>query len=104
MADDALKYSAILQYLRRYYYLGDDTWNVVALKTLATEAFAAATDEVSITNTSSELGSAGGIFKFDKAILLAAIETLLAEVDPDNTPLAPPSGYIPDFSQRPVTT
>lgn len=104
MADDALKHSAVLQYLRRYYYQGNDTWNLVALKALATEAFASATDEVAITNTASELGSAGGIFKFDKAILLSAIETLLLEVDPDNTPLPPSAGYIPDFSQRPVST
>jgi len=104
MADDALKHSAVLQYLRRYYYVSGDTWNVAALKTLANEVFASATEEVAITSTASELGSAGGILKFDKAILLSAIETLLLEVDPDNTPLPPSAGYIPDFSQRPVST
>lgn len=105
MADDALKLSACLQYLRRFYYQpSTEDWNVTALKALATTAFASATKEIAITGTQSELGSASGIIKFDQTILLAALEILLAEVDPDNTPQPPPAGYVPDFSYRPVST
>ena len=103
--NQALQHSAVLQYLRRTYFVSGTTWNVAALKALADTAFATATNEVAITGTSSETGgAASAVVKFDKALLLAAIEELLLEVDPDNTPAAPPSGFTPDFSYRPVQT
>lgn len=100
--DDSAKLAAITQYLRRTYYVGNGQWNVAALQALATAAFASATEEVVITATGGDLGTAQGQFKFDKALTLLAVETLLAEVDPDNTPAPPPTTTVPDHSARHV--
>lgn len=103
--NQALQHSAVLQYLRRKYFVSGTTWDVASLKALADTAFSTSTEEVVITSTSSEAaGAASGAVRFDKAILLAAIEELLLEVDPDNTPAPPAAGYVPDFSYRPVQT
>lgn len=100
--DDAAKLAACTQYLRRTYYLrATATWNIPALRQLSTTAFSEASNAVTITSTGSEAGgSAQGQVTFDKWLLISAVESLLLEVDPDNTPDAPPSGSIPDHSQR----
>lgn len=81
---DADKVEYCYSYLYRKYR--DD---LPGLKALADEVFASATDEVAITSTSYEGGSASGTIKFDKAILGLAIERVLAELDPDGTPAKP---------------
>ncbi len=101
----AFKLNVCLQFLRRTYFRpATQDWDVASLKSLATDAYQAATQEVTITGTSSELGSFNGQITFEKMILLGALEQLLLEVDPDNTPAPPPAGYLPDFSSRRVMT
>lgn len=104
--NEGLALTTCTQYLRRKYYIASSaSWDVAALRALADTAFATGTKEVVIIGTSSEAGGAASAqVKFDKLILLAALETLLLEVDSDNTPEPPPSGYVPDFSQRPIQT
>lgn len=67
----------VKSYLRRK-YVND----VAALRTYADQVFQTATDEVVLTTTSFEGGSAGGQVKFNKMMVLGAIEELLAEIDP----------------------
>lgn len=101
----AFKLNVCLQFLRRTYYRpATQGWDVEKLKSLAADTYVAATETVTITGTSSELGSFTGQITFEKIILLGALEQLLIEVDPDNTPAPPPSGYTPDFSCRPIST
>lgn len=102
MLSDAFKLNACLQYLRRTYYLGNSVWNVAALRELATAAFNEASQQVTITQTNSELGGGSGVVTFEKWILIGAIETLLREVDPANTPAPPPTGSVPDHSAHAV--
>lgn len=98
MSDD-LKLSACLQYLRRTYYLpATQLWNVPALRAIATKAYEEASEQVTIISSGSELGSTTGQITFDKWLLIAAVEQLLLEVDPTNTPAPPPRGYLPDYS------
>ena len=98
MSDD-LKLSACLQYLRRTYYLpATQLWDLPKLKAIATAAYAEASEQVTIVATASDLGSTTGQVTFDKWLLIAAVEQLLLEVDPDNTPAPPSRGYIPDYS------
>lgn len=78
-----------LAYLRRKYLVAD----LAALKTLADEVFATATDEVTINSVSYEGGSAGGQIKFDKIILGQALEQRIAELDPEYVaPVLTPMG------------
>jgi hypothetical protein len=96
----------VLAYLRRKYWTAlTETWNVAALQTLADTAYAAGTKTVTITGTSTEAGGSGsGEVTFDKLTLLAALEELLAEADPDNAPPVRARGFTPDFSLRNSST
>lgn len=94
MNDDA-KLVYVKQYLRRKY-----TADVPGLKALATEVFEIATDEVVITSQGFEGGSASGTLRFDKALLGLAIEELIAELDPTNTPKGLDGSAHLDFSNR----
>lgn len=100
--DDAAKFYACLQYLRRTNYTAG-VWNVAAIQAIATAAYAEATTQVTLISTSSDLGTVTGQVTFDKAILLAAVENLLAEVDP-NAPPPAPTTWVPDHSGRYVQT
>lgn len=63
-----------------------------ALRQLAADTYASASDEVAISNVSYEGGSAGGTIKFEKVLVGIALEELLAELDPDYVeppPVAP---------------
>jgi hypothetical protein len=104
--DDAAKLATCIQYLRRTYYLrASSSWNLTALRAIATAAFAEASEQVTIIGTGSEAGgTASGQVTFDKWILIAAVNAVLEEADPDGLPAAPPSGSIPDFSCRPTET
>jgi hypothetical protein len=84
-------YRAVSGYLRRKYWLASTaTWNLTALRVLADTTFAAATRTVTITTTSSEAGgSASGTITFDRMILLAALEDILAVADAANSPPGP---------------
>jgi hypothetical protein len=59
---------------------------VVDLRAKADEVFNAATDTITLTSTSFEGGSQAGQITFEKAELGMAIESLLAEMDPDYVP------------------
>jgi hypothetical protein len=63
-------------YLRR-------TKSVDALKALADELYASATDTITLTSGAFEGGSHSGQITFEKVLLGIAIEELLAELDPD---------------------
>ena len=95
-------YATIYAYLRRTYYdSGTGTWRASDLKALADTVFASATREVAITTQNFEGGGASGVLKFDKAILLQAIEALLqAECADTLPPEAPPSAQT-NFSNAP---
>jgi len=99
-ADD---YAAIYAYLRRTYYLPNTgTWDATTLTTLAATTFASASKEVVITATGGELGTAQGQMKFNKMVLLQAIEALLQAECSDSLPPDEPSGTITNFSNRRV--
>lgn len=86
-------------YICRRYLRGEYKNRLDDLKQLNRDTFASATEEVQLTSTLFEGGSAGGVVKFDKMILLSAIGDLLAEwdtaADPEPTP---PAGIVQQFS------
>lgn len=98
-------YDAVYAYLRRKYYISaTGLWDSAALITLAETTFNAATKEVTITGTSSDAGgSAQGQMKFNKMVLLQAIEALLRAECADALPPEDPSGVIVNFGSRPVS-
>lgn len=100
-ADD---YAAIYAYLRRTYYVAaSGTWNAVALKQLSTTAYTAGTKEIAITATNSEAGGgASGEMKFNKIVLLQAIEALLQAECSATLPPEDPAGVIVNFGNRPA--
>jgi hypothetical protein len=100
----AADFETIYAYLRRTYYRsGTDDWDVAALQTLATTTYASATKEVVINSTSSEAGgAAAGELKFNKMILLQAIEALLQNECASSLPPAEPVSSITNFGCRPV--
>lgn len=85
VVDAASQREAVIQYLRRKYGDGSAP-NIALLKTMADTAFASATQTVEIITTAGPLGTTGAALKFDKTVLLLAIEELLREMDPTNTP------------------
>lgn len=89
-AQPADQFSAVYNYLRRRHYNATtETWDVAGLQKIADDAFAAGTRTVTITSSSSDAGgAASGEMSFDKLTLLNAVNALLAEADPDNTPPA----------------
>lgn len=66
--------------------------NVEGLKKLFDEVFAGATRFVEITGTSFEGGSAQGVQVFERLEYLAAVQSVLGEKDPTNTPTPPAGG------------
>ena len=96
---DAAKISTLKQYLRRT-NVGDD--GLAKLKALADTLFGSATNEVTITGNSFEGGTASGVVTFPKMAYLQAVEELILELDPTNTPTAPDQSAIVDFSYRRV--
>lgn len=73
---EAEKIAYAVRYLRRKYSLAD-------LKTLADTVWATATDTVTLTANNYEGGGASGQVTFEKALLGAAIEQLISELDTD---------------------
>jgi hypothetical protein len=67
----------IKSYLRRKF-----SADIPGLKAYADEVFGSATDEITVTTTSFEGGSVGGIPTFNKMTLLGAIEEVIEELDP----------------------
>jgi hypothetical protein len=100
-ADD---YATIYAYLRRTYYrAGTDDWDAAELTALATTAYTSATKEVVITGTNSEAGGAAQAeMKFNKMVLLQAIEALLQAECSTSLPPEDPHGTIVNFGHRPV--
>lgn len=85
VVDAATQQLAVTKYLRRKY--GDGSVDsIAALKTMADIAFASATQTVEINMSAGALGTTGGALKFDKTVLVLAIEELLRETDTANTP------------------
>lgn len=72
--------------------------NLNGLKKLFEEVFAGATRFVEITGTSFEGSSAQGVHIFERLEYLRAVQDILGEMDPDNTPKAPPAGAFADLS------
>lgn len=97
MPSDADKINTIKQYMRR-------KWSVTKLQTEADALFLMATEEVTITSQGFEGGTASGQISFPKILTLQAIEELLLELDPDNTPKPAGGSVHPDFSTRTVST
>lgn len=73
---DAEKLDYVKRYLRR-------TKTLAELKTLADTVFETATDTVTLTSNNYEGGGASGQVTFEKALIGAAIEDLIAEQDTD---------------------
>lgn len=90
--DDAAKLETVKQYLRRKY-----ASDVPGLKTLADRIAESAVRAVTITGQTFEGGSAQGQITFEKLAYLNAVEQLILELDPDNTPTAPPAVTFADF-------
>lgn len=100
--DDAAKLATITQYFRELYCVAG-VWNLADMRAQRLAAFSAATDEVVIVGSSSELGAMSGQVKFDKMLVVAAINALMREADPTNVPAPPPSGASLDYSGRCIT-
>lgn len=93
MPTDAEKKDTCRRFLRREY-----AGKLADLKNLARSVFADASEEVALTTASFEGGSGGGQIKFDKMTLLAAIEDVIAELDPSYvSPLPQFSGSVIRF-------
>lgn len=99
MPSDADKLSTVKQYMRRKY-----SGNVAKLKRDADDLFDLATEEVTITSSGFEGGNTSGQVSFPKILLLQAIEELILELDPTNTPKAVTGPVHPDFSNRQIST
>ena len=97
--DDAAKLETVKQYLRRKY-----ATNVEGLKTLADRIAESAVKSVTITGQTFEGGSAQGQITFEKLAYLSAVEQLILELDPDNTPTAPAAVSYADFSSSQTET
>jgi hypothetical protein len=90
--DDSTRIEIAKQYLRRKY-----ASDVPGLKTLANRIAESAFAAVTITGQTFEGGSAQGTVTFEKMAYLSAVEQVLAELDPDNTPTAPAAVRFADF-------
>ncbi|MDQ8206209.1 hypothetical protein QEH52_01715 [Coraliomargarita sp. SDUM461003] len=97
MPSDFDRLATVKQYLRRKF-------DAAQLRAKADDIFDLATEEVTITSQGFEGGTSAGQISFPKILLLQAIEELIAEKDPDNTPSAPGGSIHPDFSQRSIST
>lgn len=90
----AAKIATVQAYLRRKY-----ADNVDGLKALADQVATEATSAVTITGSSYEGASDTGVLTFEPIAYLAALEGLIAEMDPDS-PQPAPSSVESDFSYR----
>lgn len=97
--DDNARIEIAKQYLRRKYQN-----NLAGLKALASQVAETAFDAVTITGDGFEGGTAQGQITFEPIAYLGAIEGLIIEMDPDNTPLPNPAGSVADFSVRAITS
>lgn len=95
--DDAARIETAKRYLRRTYYN-----NVNGLKELAERIWNqhGAVDAVTITGQTFEGGQAQGQLTFEPLAYLAAVEELIAELDPDNTPPERPNVTVAQFGPR----
>ena len=78
---DKDKFDYVFACLWRKYGAGGEE-NINALRALADKIFEEASEMVTITSTSYEGGSASGQITFDKTILGAVVERILAQIDP----------------------
>lgn len=97
--DDSAKLEIAKQYLRRK-YLND----LAGLKTLADRIAEGAFAAVTITGQTFEGGSAQGTVTFEKLAYLGAVEQIIAELDPDHTPMAPAAVRFADFRDTSLET
>lgn len=67
------------------------------LRKLWEEVWKGASRFVEITGNSYEGGSASGTVILERLEYLAAVQDILAELDPAGTPMAPPRGALADF-------
>lgn len=95
--DDSAKLLTAQQYLRMKY-----TGQVPALRALADKIAEGAFEAVTLTGQQFEGGSHQGQLVFPAMLYLQAVLQLIAELDPDNTPVAPCATVFPDFSARPA--
>ena len=93
--DDAARIATATRYLRRKY-----TGDVNGLRRLAdtVATTGGAFESVTITGQGFEGGQASGALTFEPLAYLAAIEALIIELDPDNTPAGPSPSRLADFS------
>ncbi len=99
--DDAANIAVAMQYLRRKYTTAGvaAAADLVRLRQLAdTVVENGAFDAVTITGQGFEGGQANGQLVFPPMAYLAAIESLLLELDPTNTPAPPSRVVFADFS------
>ena len=90
--DSAAKIATLKQGLR-IKYRTDPT----GLRQLWEQVFAGSTEYVEITGTAFEGGSANGVQILERLEYLAAVQEIMAELDPTGTPPAPPAGAFADF-------
>lgn len=90
--DSATKINTLKQGLRIKY-----ASNPNGLRQLWETVFAGSTEFVEITGSAYEGGSDAGVQILERLEYLAAVQDILAELDPDNIPTPPPSGVIVDF-------
>lgn len=85
--DSTAKINTLKQMLRIKY-----ANDLTGLKRKWEEVAAGATEFVEITGTSFEGGSANGVQVLDRLEYLAAVQSIMAELDPSGTPPVPPAG------------
>jgi hypothetical protein len=90
--ESAAKIAVLKQGLRMQY-----SANPPGLRALWQRVFAESTEYVEITGNAYEGGSASGAHILHRLEYLAAVQDVLAEIDPAGTPSAPPSGTFADF-------
>lgn len=98
MASEELKLRYARKWIVRNYPAGDAE-KLAALKALAIEVNATATDTITLTSLTLEAGQATGAVTFEKVIIGLAIEEWLEQIDPDFV-AAPelPQGFAIRFS------
>lgn len=90
--ESAAKIAVLKQGLRIQY-----TSDPAALRVLWSRVFNESTEFVELTGNAYEGGSASGTHILHRLEYLAAVQDILAELDPPSTPSAPPPGTFADF-------
>lgn len=90
--DSAAKIETLKQGLRIEY-----TGDPAGLRALWKKVFSQSTEFVEITGNAYEGGSATGTHILHRLEYLAAVQAILAELDPTGTPVAPPTSTFADF-------